>query len=57
MYEANITKSQDGSFYALVVRVEEDGYKVVLNSYKGRYFKTLKGAEKSTANYIAKYCR
>ena len=56
MYQANIRKNSEGSFYALVVRVEADGYQTVINHYEGRHFKTLKAAEKSTSNYIAKFC-
>ena len=55
-YQANITKNNEGTFYALVVRVDSDGYQNVINHYTGRYFKTMKAAEKSTSNYIAKFC-
>ena len=51
-YEARI-RNQDGSFYALVVRIDSDGEENVTNNYKGRFFSTLKAAEKSTAKYIA----
>lgn len=58
MIKANITQDATGEFYALVVRDQKNGYggveEVVLCGYKGRYFKTLKAAEKSTATYIAK---
>lgn len=54
-YQANITKNAENSFYALVVRVEENGYQVVVGHYKGRYFKTEKAAIKSTSAYIAKF--
>jgi demethoxyubiquinone hydroxylase (CLK1/Coq7/Cat5 family) len=53
-YQASISKNSDGSFYALVVRVDHDGETHVLNGYKGRHFASLKAAEKSTAAYIAK---
>lgn len=53
-YQANISKTADGSFYSLVVRVDRDGYQHVLNGYKARHFATLKAAEKSTAAYISK---
>jgi len=56
MYKANIRKNKEGSFYALVVRIDSDGYENVINHYEGRHFKTLKAAEKSTSNYIAKFC-
>ena len=52
--KANITADASGEFYALVVRVEKDGFETVLHGYKGRYFATRAAAEKSTAKYIAK---
>jgi hypothetical protein len=55
-YQANITKNAEGSFYALVVRVEDNGYQAVIAHYAGRHFKTEKAAVKSTSNYIAKFC-
>lgn len=55
-YQAAITPSNDGSFYALVVRVDNDGFENVIAHYKGRYFKTKKAAIKSTSAYIAKFC-
>jgi hypothetical protein len=55
-YQANITKNNEGSFYALVVRVDSDGYQNVIGHYQGRHFKTEKAAIKSTSNYIAKFC-
>ena len=54
MYKSAITKNKDGSFYALVVRVDCDGEEFVCRSYNGRHFKTEKAALKSTANHIAK---
>jgi len=54
-YQASITKNAEGSFYALVVRIE-NGYKNVIGHYKGRHFATEKAAIKSTSNYIAKFC-
>lgn len=53
-YQPRITKNADNSFYAIVVRIDKDGYENVLNHYKGRHFSTLKAAEKSTNNYISK---
>jgi len=52
--KANITKNADGTFYALVVIVQKDGFEQVCRGYKGRHFATSKAAEKSTAAYIAK---
>ena len=53
-YKANITK-QDGTFYALVVRIDAgETYQHVCHGYKGRFFKTEKAAIKSTSAFIAK---
>ena len=58
MIKANITPDGTGEFYALVVREQKNGFggveEVVLRGYKGRYFKTIEAAEKSTEKYIAK---
>ena len=54
MIKANITPDGTGEFYALVVRKQKNGEEVVLRGYKGRYFKTIEAAEKSTEKYIAK---
>lgn len=53
-YQAAIKQDATGEFYALVVRVDRDGEQSVDFGYRGRHFKTLKAAEKSTASYIAK---
>ena len=53
-YQARITETADGSFYAMVVRVDDDGYENVVGLYKARHFKTRAAAEKSTSAYIAK---
>ena len=53
-YQPRISKNSDGSFYALVVRVDRDGQESVIYGYKGRHFATTKAAEKSTAKYIEK---
>lgn len=50
-YQARISQS-NGSFYALIVRVDADGEESVIHSYKGRHFATLAAAQKSTAKYI-----
>jgi hypothetical protein len=52
-YQPRISKNADGAFYALVVRVEYDGEENVVSGF-GRHFKTLKAAEKSASNFIAK---
>lgn len=53
-YKASITKTADGSFYAIIVRIDKDGEQNVIHGYKGKHFTTMKAAEKSTAAYIAK---
>jgi len=55
MYTPAITKNSEGSFYALIVRVDNDGEKNVIHSYKGRHFKTEKAALRSTSKYISKF--
>jgi hypothetical protein len=42
-YQARITKTADGSFYALIVRIDRDGEENVIHGYKGRHFATVKG--------------
>ena len=54
-YQPRISKDSDGSFYALIVRVDYDGEEQVIHGYAGRPFKTMKAATKSTTNYIAKH--
>ena len=55
-YKAAISGSETNGFYALVVREESNGFggieDVVVGHYKGRHFKTLKAAQRSTAKYI-----
>ena len=55
MYAPEIIKNPDGSFFALVVRVDPDGKSVVIRGYKSRHFKTQKAALKSTKDYIKKH--
>ncbi len=52
--QAHITKTADGSFYALIVHIDHDGEVNVIHGYKGRHFATVKAAQKSTATYLAK---
>ena len=54
-YQSRIQEQKDGTFFALVVRVDESGYEYVSHGYKSRYFKTRAAAEKSTTGYIKKY--
>ncbi len=54
MYQSAISKDSEGLFYALVIRIDEDGEEFVCRSYTGRYFKTEKAAIKSTDKHIAK---
>ena len=51
--KSSIKANTDGSFYALVVRVE-DGEQIVLRGYTGRHFKSEKAAQKSCDKYISK---
>lgn len=51
-YEARITNN-NGSFYALIVRIDSDGQENVIHGYKGRSFSTFAGADRSTSKYIA----
>lgn len=53
-HEARIRKTADNNFYALIVRLDRDGEESVIHGYKGRHFKTLEAAQKSTNSYIAK---
>ena len=50
-YEPRIT-ANDGSFYALIVRIDYDGQENVIHGYKGRHFAARKAAERSTMKYI-----
>tara|TARA_R110000764_G_scaffold5914_2_gene22842 strand:+ start:319 stop:498 length:180 start_codon:yes stop_codon:yes gene_type:complete len=56
-YQSNISTSKDGSIYALIVRIDCDGESNVIHGYAGRHFKSIKAAQKSTSNYIAKHCQ
>lgn len=56
-HKAKIWNKEDGSCYAVIVRIDRDGQESVIHGYKGRSFATTKGAEKSTAAYIAKMAR
>lgn len=53
-YQPRITEDAEGSFYALIVRVDRDGQESVIHGYKGRHFATRKAAERSTAKYLEK---
>lgn len=53
-YKANIRADGTGDYYAMIVRVDHDGSEQVIHGYKGRYFKTRKAAERSTANHMNK---
>ena len=55
-YQSRVKQNNEGSFFALIVRVDSDGSENVIHGYKARHFKTEKAAIKSTSNYIAKYC-
>ena len=53
-HKAVITKPIDNQFYALIVRIDRDGQENVIHGYKGRHFKTLAAAQKSTSAYMGK---
>lgn len=53
-YQPRITKTVDGDFFALIVRIDYDGQENVIHAYKARHFTTIKAAEKSTDSYMAK---
>jgi hypothetical protein len=53
-YAARIKETQEGSFYAFIVLKHKDGYEQVLRGYKSRHFASMKAAEKSISNYLAK---
>lgn len=53
-YQARITKNSEGSFFALIVRIDRDGQENVIHGYKARHFSTMKAAQKSTAAYLSK---
>jgi hypothetical protein len=55
MYQARISEN-NGSIFAIIVRIDKDGEENVIHGYKGRHFATRKGAEKSTSKYLAKFC-
>lgn len=57
MYQAKILANDFNEFYAMIVRIDNDGEQSVIHGYKGRSFKTLKAAERSTSNYIANHCQ
>ena len=52
LHQPRITQNADGEFYALIVRIDRDGQENVIHGYKGKHFKTLKAAQKSTQSYI-----
>ena len=53
-YQARITKTAEGGFFALIVRIDRDGEESVIHGYNGRHFATVKAAEKSTSAYLSK---
>ena len=54
-YRAEISKDGCGDFYAVIVSIDNDSNVSVIYGYKGRHFKTLKAAERSTDNHMKKY--
>lgn len=53
-YEARINKESAGSYYALIVRVD-DYEERVIHGYRGRHFASRKNAERSISNYLKKH--
>jgi len=55
---AIITKQDDGTFYALVARNQNNGKGgaelIIVSGYKARFFKTELAAIKSTGKFIGK---
>lgn len=53
-YESRITK-QENEFYAIIVCLDLKTLdERVIYGYKGKFFKTIQNAEKSTQKYIQK---
>jgi hypothetical protein len=52
-YQAKIRKTAYNSFFAMVVRVDQDGEQDVVNSFRPRHFSSLKAAEKATQKFLA----
>lgn len=52
-YQPKIRKTQDGGFYAMVVRVDRDGQEQVVGHYKARHFASEAAAIRSVAKYIS----
>lgn len=48
-YEARINKV---TLYTFIVRIDKDGQENVIHGYKGRHFKSMKAAVRSTDKYI-----
>lgn len=55
-YKAKVSGNIENGFYAMVVRVENDGELCEIGHYKARHFKTEKAALKSCNTYIEKFC-
>lgn len=55
LHKAEISKEAEGSYFALIVRIDRDGQENVIRGYKPRHFKTRANAEKSTQNYMKKW--
>jgi len=53
-YESRISRTAPREYYALIVRIDRDGQESVIHGYKGRHFKTLAAAQRSTRKYIDK---
>ena len=54
-YEARVRGNEENGFYALVVRIDADGFEQVDPTYKGRHFDTRAAGIKSAEKHIAKH--
>jgi len=52
-YQGRYNQTAQG-VYALIVRVESDGYEQVLNGFGSKHYTTLARAQRSVAKYLAK---
>jgi hypothetical protein len=52
-YQAKIRNTADNLFFAMVVRVDQDGEQDVVSGFQPRHFSSLKAAEKATQKFLA----
>ena len=53
-YSSVIKQNADGFFYAMVVRIDSDGFEQIDPSFRCRSFASLKAAERATVRHISK---